>query len=552
MLLAQGWPSLGKSQRISWFYTFQLRKEARWSDDSPVTAEDYAYSWRRFLDPRTAAEYAYQAWYIKKAHDYSRGGSGIEPGDSVEIELNLAPDAINTLRGEVVTGELVAIQPRGEEERDFVVKLDGETVTFRPIDDTDATAAPPEGVRYCRQVLLDFREVGIKVLGKHELQITLENPTPYFLELLGFYPLFPVNRRCLETHGQPGWTHADNLVGNGPFELEFRRIRDRIRLRKSNTYWNRDNIRLDVVDALAVESLTTSLNLFLTGKADWVGELPPTAVREMIKADPPRKDLNPQPFLCSYYYLVNTRRKPLDDVRVRRALSLAIDRQEACDTLLPAGEPPSLSLVPPGIPGYERQFAEQENVELARSLLAEAGYPDGRGFPSLEILTDTQEFHQALAQLIRKQWQRNLGIAVKTRNEEWGAYHSSLRKGEYDFVRRGWIADYNDPNTYIDMFVTGGEQNSTGWGSAEYDQLVEDAAKEPDDQVRMQMLQQAERILMDELPILPIYSYVSKNMVKPYVRGLYNNVQDEHYIGEMWIDYELDGPNEFMKSRIDF
>ena len=375
--VAKRW-ELSDDQRV---YTFYLRDNAKWSDGSPVTAHDFYYSLRRFLDPRTAAEYAYQAWYIKNGRDYSRGGSGIEPGDRVEVELNLPTTEVNTKRGEVLTGELIRIDKRGADDRDYVVKIDGNEITFRPTDDAEASnAAPPEGVRWCRQVLLDFREVGVKVIDDLTLEITLDNPTHYFLGLLGFYPFFPVNQQCVETYGTPGWTKAENIVCNGPYRVEFRRIRDRIRMVKNEHHWDRENIRLGVVDALAVESLTTALNLFLTGEADWVGDLPPTAVREMMKADPPRNDLNPAPFLSSYFYYVQTKRPPLDDLRVRKALSMALDRAEICSKLMPSGDPPSYSLVPPGIPGYQQQFADRGSPEEARRLLAEAGYPEGRRF----------------------------------------------------------------------------------------------------------------------------------------------------------------------------
>jgi oligopeptide transport system substrate-binding protein len=530
-------------------YTFYLRDNAKWSDGKPVSAHDFHYSWRRFLDPMTAAEYAYQAWYIKNARNYSRGGGGIEPGDAVEVELNLPPGSINTLRGEVLQGKLVRIVDRGEDERDFVVEIDGNEKTFRPVDDVGAKNNPLEGMAWCRQVLLDFDEVGVKVLDDYTLEVTLENPTHFFLGLLGYYPLFPVPQHCIEKHGTPDWIKEENIVSNGPYRVEFRRIRDRIRMVKNEHYWNRENVKLETIDALAVESLTTALNLFLTGEVDWIGDLPPTAVREMMQQKPPRDDINPAPFLGSYFYYMQTSRPPLDDVRVRKALSMALDREEISKRLMPSGDPPSFSLVPPGIPNYKQQRTYPENVKEAQRLLSEAGYPEGHGFPRLEILTNTQESHLQIAELIRKQWQRNLGITVRTRNEEWGAYHSSLRNGQYDLARRGWIADYNDPNTFIDLFVTGGEQNSTGWSNKEYDRLVEAAAKELDPDKRYRMLEEAEHILLEELPILPIYSYMSKNMVKPYVRGFYNNLRDEHFVSQMWIDREGKEPNEFMRGQ---
>lgn len=531
-------------------YTFHLRDDALWSNGAPVTAEDFRYAWRRLMGPRTVAEYAVLSWYIKNAHRYSQGGSGISPGDPVEVELNLPVDAINTLRGELLHGKLVSVENADSpERRTFLVEIDGQEQRFDPIDDQGALAPPPSGMRRCRQVLLDFREVGISVLDPRTLQVTLENPTPYFVQLMGYYPFSPVNRKCVETYGTPQWTKPGNIISNGPFNVLFRRIRDRIRMVKNETYWNRDAVRLNVVDALAVDSNSTALNLFMTGKADWIITVPPAALRIILDQDPPRDDINPAPFLGCYYYMLNTTRKPLNDIRVRQALSLAMDREEICTKIMAAGEIPAYGLVPPGMVGFEGEACAKENPEEARRLLAEAGYPEGKGFPRMDILYNTDEAHQTIAELIRKQWQRELGIQIKTRNEEWASYLSSHRQMKYNISRRGWIGDYADPSTFLDMFVTGGEQNNTGWSNAEYDRLIEKAAGEADPEKRMAIFERAERILMDELPILPIYFYVSKNMVKPYVRGFYNNIQDVHPVWAMWIDHDIEGPNEFMRGR---
>jgi len=546
-------PGLAKSWDISddlLTYTFHMREEARWSDGSPVTADDIHYSLRRFLGPRTAAEYSYQAWYIKNAHNYSLGAKGFEVGDAVEVELNLPVDALNTLRGELRHGKLIVVEGE-DEKRVFVVEVDGQKIRYRSTDDEHAAAnKPPQDIQWCRQVLLDFREVGIEVLDPLTIRMTLENPTPFFLDLMGFYPLFPVNKKCVETHGSPQWAKPENIVNNGPFNVEFRRIRDRIRLRKSETFWNRDEIRLDVIDALSVDAVTTSLNMYMTGKADWITEAPGPALRILRKEQPPRNDLNPEPQLTTYFYSLNTARKPLDDIRVRRALAMAVDREEITTKILAAGETPALGLVPLGITGYvapETPYAN--NPDEARRLLAEAGFPEGKGFPRVDILYNTHEMHQTIAEVIRKQWQRELGISVTIRNEEWSTYLASQRQMQYNISRRGWTGDYADPNTFLDMFITESEQNGTGWSNAEYDRLIAEAGRESDAETRMQQLGQAEKILLDELPILPIYFYTTKNMVKPYVRGFYNNVQDHHPLWAIWIDRDSGEPNEFMSSR---
>ncbi|MEQ8836247.1 MAG: peptide ABC transporter substrate-binding protein, partial [Lacipirellulaceae bacterium] len=397
-------------------YTFHLRDDARWSDGSVVTAGDMVYSLRRLLGPRSIAEYAYLAWCIKNARRYSVAGSGLRIGDPVEVELNLPVNAVNSLRGEVLRGKLVEIEDLGDDEKALVVEHDGQQTRYVPIDDIEASRTePPANSQWCRQVLLDFNEVGVKEVDSRTLRITLEAPTAYFLKLVGYYPFSPVKKECVEKYGTPDWTKPENLVCNGAYTIGFRRIRDRLRLVRNEHYWDRENVQLGIVDALPVEARTTAVNLYLTGEVDWIITVPTPSLKVMLQEDPPRNDLNPSPFLGVYYYMLNTNRKPLDDLRVRRALSLALDREQITSKLLAAGEVPALSLVPPGIDGYTAQETQAKNVELAKKLLAEAGFPEGRGFPPLDILYNTDEAHQSIAELIRKQWQRELGINLSTR-----------------------------------------------------------------------------------------------------------------------------------------
>jgi oligopeptide transport system substrate-binding protein len=513
-------------------YTFHLRKDAKWSNGEPVTAHDFLYSMRRFLDPMTAAEYAYQAWYLVNARRYSQGAKGINPGDPVEVELNERPEgALPFARGEVLRGKLVRIDGEGEE-RVFVVEIDGKERSFQAGKKGDA----PAGVEPCKQVLLDFGEVGIKALDDHTIEMQLENPTPFWLQLLNYHSLLPVHQKCLETYGTPEWTYAENIVTNGPYRVAFRRIRDRIRLVKNEHYWDRDNVKLGVIDALAITPQVTMYNLFATGKVDWITDLPAIVLRELIKSGTAKEELDPKPYLGTYYFLLNTKRKPLDDPRVRKALALALDREEITRTATGAGEVPANSFVPLGVPGYTPEKFGAENVKEAQRLLAEAGFPNGRGFPKLEILYNTQQAHQTIAQLIRKQWEKNLGITASTRNEEWGSYQTSIRESEFDVARRAWIADYIDPNSHLDIMVTDGENNNTGWSNAEYDRLIAAARAEPDEQKRFELFHQAEKILMDEMPIIPIYYYVDKNMVKPNVRGFHRNPLDQHPLSALWIE----------------
>lgn len=539
-------------------YTFHLRDDAFWSNGEPVTAHDFHYSIRRLLDPMTASRYAYQAWYITNAKRYSSGGSMLMPGDSVEVELNPPIGAPNTVRGKVLLGKLVRIEMPKQEfgksastrDRIYIVELDGKAKQYR-FKVADESESVEKGVERCRQVLLDFREVGVRVVDDRTIEIRLTEPTPYFLDLLGFYPFAPVHRGCLEKYGKPEWTRPENIVTNGAYRLIARRIRDRVRLQRSDNYWDRANVRLNVIDALSVDNRSTALNLYMTGTVDWITVPPAEVLREFLKSNPRRNDFNLAPQLATYHFLLNNTRPPLNDKRVRLALSLALDRDEITRVATGAGEIPALSIVPPSMPGFKQQPCQPFNPDAARKLLAQAGFPDGRGFPKLEILYNTEQQHQAIAELVRKQWQRELGLTASLRNEEWGSFQDSQQQMKYIVARRTWVGDYLDPNTFLDLFVTDGENNCTGFSNPHYDKLIADAAKEPDVAKRMQLLESAERLLMDEMPIIPVYFYVSRNMVRPRVRGFYNNLQDTHPLHAIWIDPNVDDqsprPNEYME-----
>ena len=516
-------------------YTFFLRRGARWSDGSPVTAHDFLYSFRRFLHPATAAEYAKELWYITNARPFTT--RDIQSGDPVEVELYEKPEGARPFaEGRTLRGKLLAIDDSAADDSAakrpvFTVQVDGRSQRFQQVD----LHAAAEGVTACRMITYDFRHVGIKVLDDHTLEIRLSHPVPYFLNLMGFYPFSPVNRKCVETHGYPAWTRPENLVGNGAFLLEFRRVRDRIRLVKSPTYWNRDVVRLQTIDALAVKSSTTMLNLYMTGEVDWIPTVPTEVIADLMARD----DFQPAPFLALYYYLVNTQKPPLDDVRVRRALALAVDRKEIVERVTRAGQVPAYSVVPDEISKYLDYTPPSLGAfdpQKAQHLLAEAGYPGGRGCPKIELLYNTSESHKAIAEVLQSQWKKHLGIDVTLSNQEWGAYLTARRQRRYMIARAGWIGDYVDPNTFLDLFTSDNPQNQSGWSNAEYDRLIRAAQREPDDARRLQLFRTAEEILLRELPLIPIYFYVSQSMVRPYVEGFYPNIQDVHPLWAMGID----------------
>lgn len=536
-------PGVAKSWDISpdgKTYTFHLREEARWSDGRPITAEDFHWSFQRLLHPETAAEYAYEMWYVVHAEQYTSGR--VTVGDPVEIELrDRPPGAPPFARGIVLYGRLLAVEPAGSSvaaedgtagadaaasgEPVYVVEVDGKTRRFQR-----ASAVPrdPTAEDYA-WLLYDFRHVGIRVVDSHTLQITLNHPVPYFLEIVGFYPTCPVPRHCVEQYGYPAWTKPENIVCNGPFVLKSRRIRDRIRLEKNPCYWDRDQVRLNTVDVLAVESAVTGLNLYLTGSSDWIPSVPNEIVPDLLRSG--RSDFRPAPYLATEYYIFNTQRKPLDDARVRRAIAMAVNKQEIVARVLRSGQIPAESLVPADIAKYveyQPPQCEAYAPQRAAALLAEAGYPGGRGMPRLTLLYNTHESHQAIAELLQSQWKRSLGLDVRLTNQDWARYLASRRQGEFWISRAGWIADYIDPNTFLEMFTTGNPNNHGGWSHPEYDALVAAAQVEARPDVRMRLFRRAEEILLQEMPLIPLYWPVTRNMVHPRVRGFYPNILDIH------------------------
>lgn len=458
-------PGMAESWELSddgLVYTFHIRRGARWSSGEPISAEDFMYSFERFLDPETAAEYAYQLWYVKGAKAFT-----------------------------------TEVDDRG-------------------------------------QALHDFSTVGITMPDEYTLRMELKSPTPFFMDLMAFYPLFPVNRANIEeaqrlhpSTWRHEWLRPANIVTNGPYKVAFRRVNDRIRLVKNHDYWDADNVAFESIDVLAIEQDSTMLNMYLTGGANYIDRVSTNVVPIMMK----REDFNPAPYLGTYFYRVNCTQPPFDDARVRKALYLTIPRQVICDKIMKMGQVPAQGLVPPGMPGgYPGARAPEGDAETARRLLAEAGFgPGGKPFPTIEIHYNTSEAHQQIAIVIADSWQKTLGIRAKLLNQEWKVYLDTQQNLDFDVSRSAWIGDYADPNTFLDMFVTGGENNKTGWGDPQYDRLISEAARELDPVRRTGILMAAEQVLVDQLPILPIYFYVTQNVVNPRLGGFYENIQDEHF-----------------------
>jgi oligopeptide transport system substrate-binding protein len=433
-------------------YTFYLRPGVLWSNGEPVTAGDFAASWRRVLTPETGADYASQLYVIEGARDFSEGG------------------------------------------------------------------------------LADFSGVGVRVVDDRTLEVRLENPTPYFIDLTAFATLAPVHLPTLERHG-PAWIKPENLVSNGPYLLESWRLDDHMLLRANPLYWDADSVAMRSVDVLPVTDPNTAINYFLTGEVDLIMDkgIVPTSLTATLREQP---WFHTGPFLGSYFTRFNVTRPPFDDARVRLAFSLAVDRARITEKITQLGETPAWSLTPPGagaVP-YEPPPGPGFDPERARALLAEAGYPGGRGLPRIDYLYFPRTVETNIAVELQAMWREHLGASVQPVKQEWKVYLASMRALDYQMCRSSWVGDYNDPNTFLEMFVSASGNNRTGWKSAEYDELIARAAAEPDPVARNEIFARAEKMLVSEQAvILPIYYYVGVQFYHPdRLAGVRPNLIDDH------------------------
>lgn len=456
-------PAVAESWQISEdgrSYTFQLRSDARWSDGSPVTAEDFVFSWTRMLSPDLAAPNAWMLYVIKGAEAYNRG---------------------------------------------------------------EAASA----------------SLGLSARGPHTLELELESATPYLLSMLMHPAWYPVHRPTVERwgnihdRGNP-WAESGRHVGNGPFRLREWRANVWIDTGANPYYWDRANVTLNGIRFMVFEEPGAQERAFLGGQLHVSSTVPPARISWWKRER--SEEIHLDPYLGTYYILLNHRHPQLADLRVRKALSLAVDRRALVENLLGAGEIAAHSFVPDSMPNYEAPRMSGFDPERARQLLAEAGYPNGNGFPRIQYLYNTSENHRRIAEALQAMWQEHLGISIELYNQEWRVYLDRRERGDYALARAVWIGDYLDPDTFLSLWSTGSGRVWSAWENSHYDNILREANQEQNTTRRMRLLADAEQILLQEQAVIPLYFYVSSSLKRPEVKGWYPTLLNWHPYKYLYFD----------------
>ncbi len=450
---AKAIPAIAESWDISddkTVITFHLR-DSVWSDGTPLTANDFVYSWQRELDPATAAPYAwFPEMFLKGAADYASGKVGAEG-------------------------------------------------------------------------------LGVKALDDNTLQVELVGPLPYAIDAFAHYTFYAVPQHCIEEFGDQ-WTQPGNMVTNGAFVLDKHVPQSYISVVKNDKYWDAERVYLDSITFLASDDDNTNYNMYIDNEVDWL----PAVTTERMSSAQMRDDYHSSAKVATAYYTVQCDDATLSDPLVREALSYAVDRDSMIENVLHGNQIPAWGMVPPmaGYSALEFPFdSYDEATEIAQEKLAEAGYPNGIGFPKISLLYNSNESNKKIAELLQANFKEVLGIECTLENQEWGTFLSSRNTGQFQLARAGWTGDYQDPNTFLDMFVSGSAMNGGNFNVPEYDALIRKAATMSDGPERFDVLHQAEEILITQQAIIPFYYYSSAALIDTAKwGGWYDNAMDYHNI----------------------
>ncbi|EJD6474110.1 peptide ABC transporter substrate-binding protein [Providencia rettgeri] len=385
---------------------------------------------------------------------------------------------------------------------------------------------------------LPVEQLGVEAVDTHTLKITLNKPVPYFPSLTANFSLFPVHQKTVEKFGND-WIKAGNLVGNGAFVLSDRVVNEKIVLVPNKNYWDHQNTVITKVTFVPINQESHATNRYLAGDLDITESFPKQRYQKLLK-DIPNEVFTPDQ-LGTYYYAFNTQRAPTDDVRVRKALSMAIDRQLIANKVLGTGEKPANYFTPDVTDGFKPEkglynsYSQKELDQQAKVLLQQAGF--GPNHPlELTLLYNSSENHQKIAIAIASMWKKKLGAEVKLVNQEWKTYIDSRNTGNFDVIRASWIGDFNEPSTFLSLLTSQHSGNIPKFNNPIYDEVIASASIETNAQLRNRYYNNAEAIIAKEAPIAPIYQYTNARLIKPWLKGYpINNPEDVAYSHSFYI-----------------
>jgi len=386
--------------------------------------------------------------------------------------------------------------------------------------------------------LTDFARLGAEAVDDHTLRLTLERPIAYLPALTALPVWFPINPRVLAKFGainerHPAWTRPENLVGNGPFTLAEWTPNARVVAAKNPAYWDAANVRLNRIIFLTTDNADVDERNFRAGQVHVTSNLPVAKIESYRTGNPAA--LRTDPFLQAIFLRFNVTRPPFTDARVRRAFSLAIDRESITRNVLRGGQSPAHSFTPPDLAGYTARARVATDYAAARRLLAEAGFPEGRGLPILDLQVRNDQHQPGMAEVLQAEWKRELGVALTISQLEQKTWYQNQQNLNYTLSGAGWIGDFVDPVTFLDLFVSGGGNNWTGWSSATYDDLITQAGRATDPAARFEYFQQAEALLLAEAPVAPVFLGVRTYLIHPAVRGWEPSLLGQHQYKKVYL-----------------
>lgn len=370
-------------------------------------------------------------------------------------------------------------------------------------------------------------DVAVRVIDTNTFQFETVGPMPYVLDALSHYSFAIVPMHTIKEHGDD-WILPEFFVGNGPFVLTEWNPREVLTATKNEKYWDKKNVFIDTIVFIPIDDDNTMFNMYENNEVDWSVNIPQAQIENLEG----RADAHISQQLATYYYQFNLENPLFQDINVRKALALSIGREQLTGSVLKGGQKAAYSIVPP-MDGYSPIESIKEDDALAKQFLADAGYPNGEGFPDTTVLYNTSEGHKQIAEYIQQRWKDVLNIDINLENKEWKTFLVARRDNDFDIARGGWVGDYLDPNTFLDMFITGGGLNDPAYASTTYDDLINKAAKS-EGSARMSILREAETLLINEdVAVIPIYFYVKFNMIDlDKWDGWYSNTLDTHpYVG---------------------